>query len=1212
LKLLIDLQGAQTESRFRGIGRYSTSLAQAMARNAGEHEVWVAVNGTLGDGIQEIRQALDGLIPAERIQAFDGLPRIGWPDPANTWRRNAAELAREAFIAALRPDVVHVSSLFEGSQDCAVSSIGKLEGGPLTAVTLYDLIPLLNEETYLTSEWTRNWYMDKVASLQRADLLLSISGHAREEALQALPLDPDSVVNMSSAISPHFVPRPVGTIERDLLDARFGIVGPYIMYSGAMEPRKNADRLLQAFSLLEPDLRESTQLVIAGKVAPHDMVRFCALADELGVSGQVKYTGYITDDELILLYSAAAVYVFPSLHEGFGLPALEAMACGAPTIGSATTSVPEVIGRKDALFDPSDATAIAASIRRVLVDVEFARSLREHAPKQAARFSWDATAKTAIAAFERLVGQREALHESWPQARPRLDEGYRKLVAAIGAAPGREYCTPHDRALASTAVARNCERLEHLFRSGPLPKRIHWRIEGPFDSSYSLALVNRELALAMAARGHEAVLHSTEGPGDFPADENFLRENPDVALLHERVRDHRAEDADVCSRLIYPPRVTDMSARQNYLHLYAWEETQFPHEWVDDFNSSLQGITCLSDHVRKVLIDNGVSVPLTTGGCGVDHWLSIESDASYVVKARRFRFLHVSSCFPRKGADAMLKAYGAAFTSRDDVSLVIKTFANPHNEIHKWLEEAQRGRDDFPHVCIIEQDLSDAQLKSVYSQCHALVAPSRAEGFGLPLAEAILSGLQVITTGWSGQLAFCNEETAWLVDYEFARAQSHFALPLSAWAEPSVESLTNVMRAVHAAPPEVCRAKLDAGISLLERKFRWSDIAENVERGARQFATTPQPIAPKVGWVTSWNTRCGVATYSSNLVAGWRSSVSVLAAEADDRTFADEGEVFRCWRQGDGQTLDRLSAQVEASRLDALIIQFQYSFFDFDALDAFIREQKEAGRTVIVMMHATTDSPLTPRKRLARLSDALQACDRVLVHAIADLNRLKRIGVVDNVALFPHGIMDTPEPPVRSPDDTWTIASYGFFLPHKGLPELIAAIAHMRKQGVDVRLKMLNAEYPVPESRAQIAQAHMLISQLGLQDHVSLVTEFLRDEESMAALVEADVVVFPYQGTGESASGAVRYGLASGRPVAVTPLPIFDDVAQLVHRLPGTAPEELAAGLTELLQGIAGNAPEVGAISEAAGRWRQTHRYSALATRLYNMTTQLHASPRID
>lgn len=1204
MRLLIDLQGAQTESRFRGIGRYSMSLAQAMARNAGSNDVWVAVNGTLADGISEIREGFDGLISQDRIRVFESLPDVGWPDPANAWRRGAAERIRESFLAGLQPDVIHVSSLFEGSQDAAVTSIGRHVHNVPTAVTLYDLIPLLNQDKYLTSDWTRQWYMDKVRSLERSTLLLSISEYARSEALQALSIDPARVINMSSAISPHFKPQSIGVTERDLLRSRFGIRSAYVMYSGAMESRKNADGLLQAFAMLDEKIRASTQLVIAGKVAPHDMERFVALAGNLRVTPQVIFTGYISDQELILLYSAAAVYVFPSLHEGFGLPALEAMACGAPTIGSATTSVPEVIGRQDALFDPTNPEAIAASIKRVLCDEEFSASLREHAPRQAARFSWDASAQTALTAFERIV-QGKSSNASWPAAHKHLDHGYRALIDDLGTMSEDMEPPFRDLAKAATAIARNSEGNEHVARAGVLPDKLRWRVEGPFDSSYSLALVNRELALALFARGHEVVLHSTEGPGDFDANVDFLAARPEVASLHTQVSAMPAIEADITSRLMYPPRVADMVSRQNLLHLYAWEESGFPQDWVNNFNTHLQGISCVSEHVRKVLIDNGVAIPISVRGNGVDHWLRVDEDNSYPLDARQFRFIHVSSCFPRKGADVLLKAFGEAFTSRDDVSLVIKTFANPHNHVHDWLKEARYGRDDFPHVVIIEDDLSDAELKGLYSKCHALVAPSRAEGFGLPLAEAMLSGLQVITTGWSGQLDFCNDQTAWLVDFDFAQAQSHFNLPLSVWAEPKLESLVSAMKDVFNASVEVRMDKIKAGHSLLERKYKWSDIARHVESDARDFALSPGLVLPRIGWVTTWNTRCGVATYSSNLIAGYDAPVSIFAAQAQDRTFDDEPNVDRCWEQGDADNLENLSLRIDAFNLKVLVIQFQYSFFDFTALDIFIRRQKEAGRTVILMMHATIDSPQNPRKRLGRLAGALALCDRVLVHSIDDLNRLKRLDVIDNVTLFPHGIMDAIDPPQRPVPNRWVIASYGFFLPHKGLVELIEAMAILRQRGRDVQLTMFNAEYPVPESRAHIELAHTVIGRLGLEKHVTLVSEFLRDEQSMQGLVDTDLIVFPYQGTGESSSAAVRHGLASGRPVAVTPLSIFDDVGAAVHRLPGTTPQQMADGLGALLDEIGSNAESMHATSMAAQTWRDTHRCSTLSRRLGSMISQL-------
>lgn len=1204
MRVLIDLQGAQTESRFRGIGRYSTSLAQAMARNAGDHEIWVAVNGTFPGGIGEIHAALEGLVPVQRIRQFNTFDAVGWPNPAHAWTRNASELMWEGFLEGLQPDFVHVSSLFEGAQGGAVNSIGKLPGSQhATAVTLYDLIPLLNPDTYLASDWVRAWYMDKVESLKRADLLLSISQHAREEALGALPLDPARVVNMSSAISPHFQPRVMGEVERAMLVSRFGIQGRYVMYSGAMEPRKNAEGLLKAFAMLGDAILATTQLVIAGKVSEIDRRRFDATAAQLGIANQVIYTGFITDDELIALYSGAGVYVFPSLHEGFGLPALEAMACGAPTIGSNTTSVPEVIGRNDALFDPRDPAAIAGSIRRVLEDTAFAAELRAFAPTQAARFSWDATALTALSAMESVAATRPRRPRTWPGAAASLDASYRQIVASVGALEGE--VGDEQIQQAAVMIAAGTAANEAVARGGELPAVLSWRVEGPFDSSYSLALVNRCLAEALAARGHRVGLHSTEGPGDFEPSPAFLAGNPRVAALHQAVQSMPAATTDVTSRLLYPPRVADARARMNLLHAYPWEESGFPQEWVEEFNDSLQGISCVSHHVEKIMVDNGVSVPLGVCWNGVDHWEQIVADATYPVPGKGFRFLHVSSCFPRKGVDAMLDAYGKAFSCADDVCMVIKTFANPHNEVHAWLDAARAAKPDYPAVHIIEGDISDAQLKHLYSSCNALVAPSRAEGFGLPMAEAMLMDLPVITTAWGGQLDFCNPQTAWLVDYRFVRAQTHFHLHNSVWAEPDVDALAKAMRDVHDSDPALVRLRVEAAKRLLRERFRWSDTAARLERNVRDFAADPVLPAARTGWITSWNTRCGVATYASNLVAGSSTPVAILAAEAEDRTFQDGAEVTRCWTQGEGEQLQRLEAEIDRLRLDTLVIQFQYAFFDFPAFAAFLKRQKQAGRVVIVMMHATVDAMENPRKQLRFIADALAGCDRVLVHSIHDLNRLKRLGVERNTAMFPHGIMEPAEVPERDTTSRLRIASYGFFLPHKGLLELIDAVGLMAARGVDVELVMVNAEYPVPVSAEQIGQAVDRIARAGLQSRVRMVTQFLRDQESMAELVKADVVVFPYQGTGESASGAVRYGLASGKPVAVTPLAIFDDVGDVVHRMPGTTPEALADGLEALLDAVRNGDANVAQIQQRAEQWRSEHRYPVLARRLETISRQL-------
>ena len=178
------------------------------------------------------------------------------------------------------------------------------------------------------------------------------------------------------------------------------------------------------------------------------------------------------------------------------------------------------------------------------------------------------------------------------------------------------------------------------------------------------------------------------------------------------------------------------------------------------------------------------------------------------------------------------------------------------------------------------------------------------------------------------------------------------------------------------------------------------------------------------------------------------------------------------------------------------------------------------------------------------------------------------------------------------------------------LPQLVEALALLVAQGRNVHLKMINAEYPVGESAALIADVRKRVQELGLEQRVEINTGFLEDADSLTRLGDADLIVFPYQNTGESSSGAVRYGMACGRPVAVTPLSIFDDVRRATFALPGQSPSDLARGLGELIDAIAANAPHVEQVRTEAARWRDAHRYSRVGQRLLNMTLALHRAER--
>lgn len=424
MRILLDLQACQASSMHRGIGRYSMALALAMARNHAGHELRIVLNEDYPDSVAAIRQAFDGLLPQSHIATFVTPVPAGEVDPRNAWRVHASERIRAHYLSSLQPDIVHVASLFEGLGDNVVASVPPGDARFDTAVTLYDLIPLMRKERYLGDPNVAAWYHRKLESMKRAGLLLAISGSARQEGIELLGLPPERVVNISSAVDAIFRPRELTPEARAALLARHGLRREFIMYTGGIDYRKNIEGLIEAYAMLPAPLRRQYQLAVVCSIQDPDRFRLERLAAKFNLAkDDLVLTGFVSDDNLVSLYNCTALFVFPSLHEGFGLPALEAMACGAPVIGSNTSSIPEVIGRADAMFDPASTAAISAAMAAVLGDPARQADLRAYGLVQAKRFSWDASARRAIEAFEEAHARKQAARSAGVPAtarKPRL------------------------------------------------------------------------------------------------------------------------------------------------------------------------------------------------------------------------------------------------------------------------------------------------------------------------------------------------------------------------------------------------------------------------------------------------------------------------------------------------------------------------------------------------------------------------------------------------------------------------------------------------------------------------------------------------------------------------------------------------------------------------------------------------------------------------
>ena len=923
-----------------------------------------------------------------------------------------------------------------------------------------------------------------------------------------------------------------------------------MVFVGRVAENKCQHDVISIFAHLRRWLDIPARLLLVGDNSLKDYHRrldhMCA---DLMLGDSVEFTGKISDESLSAIYQRADVFVCMSEHEGFGMPLIEAMAHDVPVIAYDNSSIGATMGEGGLLLDHKDDRKTAALIKILAEEPELRRRVLR-------------AQRNNLRRFERPVVLR-ALSE---------------FLAGIGVAvPSLPQAVPYSR----PAI----------------------RLEGPFDSSYSLAIVNREFARALHRRGMEVVLHDADGPGDKAPDAVFLSNDAECRDMWQR--GNSEPGADVLLRDMYPPRVSHMRAPTNGLSNYAWEESGFPRSYVSEFNRSLTHITVLSHYVRKVLLDNGVRVPVTVSGAGVDHLLDIK-----IAKSRRnlgpegFRFLHVSSCFPRKGADVLLEAFGQTFTRVDGVSLVIKTFPNIHNDIVSQLRRFQERHPEAPPVILINEDIGEAEIADLYRRCDALVAPSRGEGFGMPIAEAMLFGKPVITTAFGGQMDFCTPGNSWLVDYQFDYAKTHMDQFDSVWAEPDLADLARALREACEALPEERQRRAQAGKDALLANWRWEHVAERNLQAIAALDTRPAPQdLPKVGWVSTWNVRCGIAAYaralSGALPAG---QMVILANRTDERISVDEEYVTRCWLSGGEDTLDDLYHKIRDSGVTSVVVQFNFGFFNLASLGNLIIRLKQDGVGVHIFFHATVESLHLGRAlNLTRIAAQLALADRLYVHGIDDLNRMKKLGLVDNVILFPHGAhvpASMPQPPVAQPEPVnRLITSFGYMLPHKGFLQLIEAFDILRRSQPGVRLEMLNASYPAAESEIELRRCRDAIAASPHRDDITLVSDFLPDEEVLARLSQSDLIVFPYQKTGESSSAAVRFGLASGRPVACTPLPIFRDVANVTFQLPGATPSDIATGIAALFS----DPRKLQKIGEIQASWLAEHDWQVVSTRLWNI-----------
>lgn len=775
MKIILDLQAAQSESKQRGIGRYSLSLAKAIIRNAGGHQVYVSLNHVFPDTIGPLKQVLRQLLPEDHILVYRTLPQATSRNRADFWRNRAGELIRESFFAEQRADIVHTSSMFEGWADNTVASSGRLPSSYISAVTLYDLIPYLQPDRYLTSLEHYAWYIAQLESLRRTDMLLAISDYTRNAAVDLLSVPETNVATIYADADPMFVRSGVTVPSEVQQLRRLGINTPFIMYTGVIsseDPRKNCRGLLQAYARLAPALRERHQLVFVGRYDAYDHRDLHHEANQLGIeSRQLVFTDYVDDAKLLLLYNACGLFVFPSLEEGFGLPALEAMRCGAAVIGSNCSSIPEVIGEPAALFDPLSIDDMAQTMNQALTCESLREKLLLSSAQQSEKFCWDRTAQLALAAFEQALQQREidSVDLNRPNASiragpsPQLLDALRKITLDLPSEQDMLRCAqavsenqPHRLAPvlyldisilirddAKTGIQRVVRSLVAEFFAKPIEgidlKAIYRDGLGCFRVAKSAA--------PLAMSNSDSVIDVISGDIYLCLDLDL-----DGIVVHER-NDFLHYQQQRGLKVYY--MVYDLLPVLQSDHFHSGIKERFP-KWLNYIAAEADGLICISKAVAdelKVWFESRPPKRFSPLSLGYFHLgadieasvptLGLPANAEDILQQLRQRpsILMVGTIEPRKRQGQVLSAMDLLWKEGHDVNLVLvgKSGWEMENFEKSLDQHPQRGDKLF-----WLSGISDEMLQRVYSASALLLSASTGEGFGLPLIEAAQHGLPIL------------------------------------------------------------------------------------------------------------------------------------------------------------------------------------------------------------------------------------------------------------------------------------------------------------------------------------------------------------------------------------------------------------------------------------------------------------------------------------
>lgn len=737
LRVHIDGQCLQTVSRVRGIGRYVTQLLIAMAER-GDVDVLVALNAAFPEELVAVRDLFARTAPNIECTVWESARCLPENSSGHEERRAASELALVHHMNRHGAGVVVSAAAFEGLLD---HSVPLLPSGALhapAAALWYDAIPYRFANDYLPEEPLRRAYLRRLDATGHFDHLLCISAFAEREAIELLGAE-GRTTNIDGAAADLFR---AGSEVDDVPDSGDG----YLLYVGGFDARKNVEVIAQALAILDRRSTKPASLRVVGPSDGPQLEQFLSTWRGQGLDpAMLDVYGTVSDDDLVPLYRDAAVVIQPSLMEGFGLTALEAMTIGTPVVAARAGALPDVVGDDRLLFDPRSPDELADLLERMRTDDVFRRESVARGRTHAASYSWEAVAERAVDALRGIADDAAA------------DLSADRTAVAAEAAR---------RLLAPALVAETLARAEPTVRG---PKKLFVDVSSTVTSDRHTGIqrVVRRTCDALVADGavdaSVRIIGCTNESGWFELDSldgGLPSEGPrpqptagDVILMldsswefYARHRPFlmaaRAQGCEVISCLYDTVPLT----------MPAFCADGMPDMFRRWFVHALEvstGFVCISQAVADDLLGLldaiGYPRPMHVGHwqLGCDFTDDATAEASSRTEGGPPVALMVGTVEPRKGHAVALDAVERLWERGVDIELVIaggEGWAVDHT-VKRIRTHPEYGRRLRWH-----EKVDDDRLAALYRDSDILLAASWGEGFGLPIVEAARFGMRLVAS----------------------------------------------------------------------------------------------------------------------------------------------------------------------------------------------------------------------------------------------------------------------------------------------------------------------------------------------------------------------------------------------------------------------------------------------------------------------------------